>query len=80
MIGKDGRAVLASRSPGKHLAETVTEKDVVSEYHRNSIVRDEIRTENEGVREAGRMGLFGIAKANPPLPAVPQQPLELASV
>lgn len=70
MIREDPGAFLTSRRPGQQFTQTIAEEDIVAKHHRHTIASDEIGTNNEGVRETGRTGLFRVAEPNAPLAPV----------
>ncbi len=55
------------------LAETVPVEDVVAQDEGDRVVGDELLTDEEGVSQAARLGLLGVAEGAPPLRSVAQQ-------
>ena len=59
------------------LAEPDAVEDVVAEHERDVVVADEVGADQEGRRDAVRLGLHGVAERAAPLAAVAEQRLEL---
>ena len=60
----------------QRLAEHVAEEDVVAEDHHARLAGQERLAEHESVRQTRRLRLSGVAKLEPDLRAIAEQPLE----
>lgn len=83
MVAEDGRPALALRARhrgAQALLEAVTEEDVVAEHERAGLARDPALADEEGLREAVRRGLLGVAERDAEARPVAEQPLEVRQV
>lgn len=63
-------------SLAQNLRQPVAEEDVVAQDQAYGLAADELRPDEEGIRQPARLRLLGIGEAQPPLAPVLQQPAE----
>ena len=80
MVGKYGGTAGLLVCIGQQGVQVVAVKDVVTQHQRTGAVANELLTDDEGLRQAVRAGLNGIAQVHAPLAAIAQQLLETRCV
>ena len=79
-IGEDGCPGRLAAARCEHLLEALAVEDIVAQDQRHRFAADEIRADQEGLRQPVGLRLHGISDRDPELAAVPQQALEPADV
>jgi hypothetical protein len=66
-VGKHDRTFLQPGSLAQLGGETLPKEDIIPEDETGGVLADKLFSDDKGIRQAARLGLFGIAELHAPL-------------
>src|SRR6266404_6874849 len=80
LIAENGGTPPRRRRPLKRRREAIAIKDIVAQHQRHTVVANEVAPDQESLRQPLGPRLLGVTQRHAPLPAIPEQPLEPATL